>query len=86
MFEHYLPNKNEHATITSKSKFTRLKKGSVKFASFSAYTRHQNMVRALMASPSLSHVSALYVFVPMAHPLVALKACMLYPRGARVDL
>jgi hypothetical protein len=28
----------------------------------------------------------LYVFVPMAHPTVALKAGMLCPRGARVDL
>ena len=28
MFEHYLPNKNERATVASKSKFIQLNKGS----------------------------------------------------------
>ena len=29
MFEHYLPNKNERATVAPKSKFTQLNQGSL---------------------------------------------------------
>ena len=29
MFEHYLPNKNEHATVAPKSKFMELNKGLI---------------------------------------------------------
>ena len=30
MFEYYLPNKNERATVAPKSKFTQLNKGKVR--------------------------------------------------------